>query len=65
MIFLKNAEKHSTKIVIKTEVKLFSKIVHKDRNGACSNENNMDSEVEVTFFSKDKGTKRVIDEMLL
>ena len=32
-----------------------SKIFHKDKNGACCNENNMRSEVEVSFCSKDKG----------
>ena len=36
-----------------------SKIFHKDKNGACCNENNMGSEVEVTFCSKDKGKKNV------
>ena len=41
------------------------KIVHKDKSGACSNENNMDSEMEVTFCSKDKGTKRAIDGAFL
>ena len=30
---------------------------HKDKNGAWCDENNMDSEVEVTFCSKDKGKK--------
>ena len=37
-----------------------SKIFHKDKNGACCDENNMDSEVEVTFCSKDKGKRRVL-----
>ena len=59
MIFLKITEKHSTKSVIETEVKLMSwlsnislkksKIFHKDKNGDCCDENHMDSEVEVTF----------------
>ena len=31
---------------------------YKDKYGACSNENNLGSEVEVTFCSKDKGKKR-------
>ena len=38
---------------------------NKYKNGACSDENNMDSEVEVTFCSKNKGKKRVLDEVLL
>ena len=42
-----------------------SKIFHKDKNGACCNENNIDSKVEVTFCSKDKGKKRVLDRVLL
>ena len=29
----------------------------KDKNGACCDENNIGSEVEVTFCSKDKGKK--------
>ena len=35
-----------------------SKMFYKDKYGACSNENNLGSEVEVTFCSKDKGKKR-------
>ena len=42
-----------------------SKIFHKDKNGACCNENNMGSGVEVTFCSKAKGKKRVLDGVLL
>ena len=38
-----------------------SKIVYKDKNGSCCDENNMGSEVEVTFCSKDKGNKRVME----
>ena len=49
-IFLKIADKHSAKNVIKTEVKwmswlsiIYQKIVHKNENGACCDENNMGS----------------------
>ena len=35
---------------------------HKGKNGACCDENNTGSEVEVTFCGKDKG---MIDERLL
>ena len=42
-----------------------SKTFHKDKDGASCNENNMGSEVEVTFYSKDKGKKRVLDGVLL
>ena len=42
-----------------------SKILHKDKNGACCDENNMSSEVEVDFCSKGKGKKRVLDGLLL
>ena len=67
MIFLKIAEKHSTKSVIKTEVKLMTwlKIVHENKNGASCDENNIGSEVEVTSSSKDKEKKRVLNRMLL
>ena len=65
-IFLKSAEKHSMKSVIKTEVELMSwlsniylKIVHKNKSGACCNENNMGSEMELTSCSKDNGRKNV------
>ena len=33
------------------------KVVHKDKNVACCDENNMSSEVEATFCSKDKRKK--------
>ena len=49
-----------TESVIKAEVKLMS-----IKNGACCHENNMDSEVEVTSRSKDKGEKSVLDGVLL
>ena len=42
-----------------------NKIFRKDKNGAQSGESNMSSEVEVTFCSKDKGKKRVLDGVLL
>ena len=42
-----------------------SKIFHEDKNGVCCNENNTGSGVEVTFCSKDKGKKRVLDGVLL
>ena len=38
---------------------------HKDINGACCDENNMGSEVEVTFCSKDKWKTRVLNGVLL
>ena len=37
---------------------------HKDKNGACYDEDNMGSAVEVTFCSKDKRKKRVLDGVL-
>ena len=40
-------------------------MVYKDKNDACCDENNMGSEVEVTFCGKDKGNKRVLDGALL
>ena len=40
-------------------------MVHEDKNGACCDENNMGSEVEVTSCSKDKGKTRVLDGALL
>ena len=42
-----------------------SKIFRQDKNGAQFDESNMSSEVEVTFCSKDKGKKRVLDGVLL
>ena len=34
-----------------------SKIFHKDKNGACCDEDNMGSEKQATFCGKDKRTK--------
>ena len=42
-----------------------SEMFHKEKNGACCNENKMGLEVEVTFCSKDKSKKRVLDGVLL
>ena len=74
-MFLKIAEKHLTKSVIETEIimsrlsnsslKIAKYFIKTDKNGACCNENNMGSEVEVTFCSKYKGKKRVLDGVLL
>ena len=38
---------------------IWLKIIHKNKNDACCNENHMDSKVEVTSCSKDKGKKGV------
>ena len=37
----------------------FLKIIHKSKNGACYDENNMDWEVEATFCSKVKERNNV------
>ena len=41
------------------------KISHKSKNGACCDENNMASEVEAISCNKDKGKKRVLDDVIL
>ena len=42
-----------------------SKIFHKDKSRACGDENNMGSQVEVTYCSEDKRKKRILDGVLL
>ena len=70
LIFLKIAENHSTKNVIKTVVKLMScwpifskKLFTKTKkvHGATHVENNMGSKVEGNSCSKDKEEKHVLD----
>ena len=41
------------------------KISHKSKNGVCCDENNMASEVEGISCNKDKGKKRVLDDVIL